>query len=528
MPSSVIEYGGRRTLVVGAVMLAALMQLADTTIVNVSLPTIDGALGASVDQGAWFITAYIIANVIVIPLSPWFQTLLGRKNYFALSIAGFTLTSVLCGLANDTTTLIALRFVQGAFGGGMMVPAQQIIRDTFPAAKLAVSQSLFALALILGPTIGPTLGGILTDSLSWRWIFFVNLLPGIAATALVLCYVRDPAPAKRIPFDVFGVALLAAGIGSLQYVLDEGERNGWFDDGRIVWAAAVAVAGLVAFVAWELYGARTPGVALRTFRHRSVWALSVINFAVAAGIFALVFIQPQWAQTSLGFTTTLAGLLLMVRAGTLVLLYPLTTWVTSQAHWDLRWVAAGGTFVAGLATWLQTGLMTTHTSFGALVATQMLSGVGYAFIFVPLNVLLFKTVPQAEIASALALTRLSQQIGASVGSAVAATLLDRGYALALSALAGPVSLSNPAIAGFVAAHGGYAAGVLSGLATSEARNLSAVNATAFFALLTMAAAALPFALKRHREPPAPAVPAVAPLKIEVIREDVAPRELQLR
>jgi DHA2 family multidrug resistance protein len=195
----------------------------------------------------------------------------------------------------------------------------------------------------------------------------------------------------------------------------------------------------------------------------------------------------------------------------------------------LRWVAAGGTFIAGLATWLQTGIMTTHTSFGALVATQMLSGVGYAFIFVPLNVMLFKTVPPAEIPSALALTRLSQQIGASVGSAVAATLLDRGYALALSTLAGPVSLSNPTIAAFVAAHGGYAVGMLGALAAAEAQNISAVNATAFFALLTMAAAVLPFALKRHREPPIPAVvPAVAPLKIEVVREDVAPRELSLR
>ena len=214
-------------------MLAALMQLADTTIVNVALPTIDGALGASTDEGAWFITAYIIANVIVIPLSPWLQTMLGRRNYFALSIAGFTVTSVLCGLANDATTEIALRFVQGAFGGGLMVPAQQIIRDTFPPAKLAVSQSLFALAVVLGPTIGPTLGRHSYRRLTWRWVFFVNLLPGILATVLVLTFVRDPAPGKRTAFDFFGITLLAIGLGCLQYVLDEGERNGWFDDTTI-------------------------------------------------------------------------------------------------------------------------------------------------------------------------------------------------------------------------------------------------------------------------------------------------------
>jgi MFS transporter, DHA2 family, multidrug resistance protein len=494
----VVEYGTRRTLVVAGIMLAALMQLADTTIVNVALPTIDGELGASVDEGAWFITAYLVANVIVIPLSPWFQTLFGRKNYFALSIAGFTIVSVLCGLATDTTTEIALRFVQGAFGGGLLVPAQQIIRDTFPPAKLATSQSLFALALILGPTIGPTLGGILTDDLSWRWVFFVNVLPGIAATVLVLLFVRDPAPAKRIPFDVWGVALLAVGLASLQYVFDEGERNGWFGDARICVAAVLSLAALAAFVVWELYGTRTPGVALRTFRHRTVWALAVINFGVAGGAFALIFIQPQWAQTSLGFTTTLAGMLLMVRAGTLALLYPVTTWVASQARWDMRCVAAAGMFLAGFASWLQTAVMTTHTPFTALIATQVLGGVGYAFIFVPLNVMLFRSVPPAEIPPALALTRLVQQIGASVGSAYAATLLDRGYEHALSGIAGAISSTNESVAALVSAHGSEAIAQLGALASSEAQNLAAVQATSFFAILTMCTAVLPFLLARPR------------------------------
>ncbi|HTV72557.1 MAG TPA: DHA2 family efflux MFS transporter permease subunit [Candidatus Acidoferrales bacterium] len=535
MPASVVEYGTRRTLVVGAVMLAALIQLADTTIVNVALPTIDGALGASVDEGAWFVTAYIIANVIFIPLSPWFQTLLGRKNYFALSIAGFTITSVLCGLTNDSSSEIGLRFLQGAFGGGLMVPAQQIMRDTFPAAELAKSQSLFALAVVLGPTLGPTLGGLLTDNLSWRWVFFVNVLPGVAATILVLLFLRDPMPRKRVPFDVFGVALLAVGLGTLQYVLDEGERDGWFDDTRICLAAVVSVVTLVGFVVWELFGARTPGVALRTFRHRTVWALAVIYFAVAGGLFASIFVQPQWAQTSLGFTTTLAGMLLMVRTGVLVLLYPVTTWVTSQAaRWDMRLVAAGGLFLAGLGPWLQADVMTTHTPFIALVATQLLGGVGYAFIWVPLSVVLFKTVPQAEIPSALALTRLVQQIGASVGSAYAATLLDRSYDRALNTLAGSISLHSAAVASLVAAHGAQAIAQLSTLVSNEAQNIAATEATRFFALATMLAAVLPFLLKRYREQPAapqtlvpPTMPATSATPAS--REALPPaRELALR
>jgi DHA2 family multidrug resistance protein len=510
MPT-VVEYGARRVAVVTAVMLAALMQLADTTIVNVSLPTIDGALGASTDEGAWFITAYIIANVIVIPLSPWFQSVFGRRNYFAISIAGFTGASILCGFANDATTEIVLRFVQGAFGGGLMVPAQQIIRETFPPRQLATSQSLFALAVIIGPTIGPTLGGVLTDNLTWRWVFFVNILPGILATLLVLLFVRDPAKPKPLPFDALGVALLAVGLGAMQYVLDEGERNGWFDDANIMMTAVVSVVALTAFVLWELYGTRSPAVALRTFKNRTVWGLSIIYFALAGGIFALVFIQPLWAQASLGFTTTMAGMLLMVRAGTLVLLYPVTTWVTSQSHWDMRWVAAGGILLAGFATWMQCDVMTTQTPFGALIATQALSGVGYAFIWVPLSVVLFKVVPQAEIPSALALTRLIQQIGASAGSAYAATLLDRNYNTALSGLASDISRHSAAVSSFVAAHGSAALAQLGGVVAAEAQNLAAVEATRFFALATMLAAVLPFLLKRYVErKPAIVVHAPAP------------------
>jgi len=295
---------------------------------------------------------------------------------------------------------------------------------------------------------------------------------------------------------------LAIGLGCLQYVLDEGERNGWFDDTRILLTALAALIGLVAFVVWELFGTKTPSVALRTFRHRTVWGLAITYFWVAASIYALIFIQPQWAQTSLGFTTTLAGFLLMVRAGTLALLYPVTTWVTSQAKWDMRWVAASGIFLAGLATWLQTSLMTTHTPFAALVLTQVLGGVGYAFIWVPLSVVLFKSVPPPEVPAALALTRLVQQIGASAGSAYAATLLDRGYDTALSGLAGSITLQSSAVAAFVASHGTQAINQLSTLVSSEAQNLAAVHATQFFALLTLVTAALPFILKRYREEPA--------------------------
>ncbi len=525
--SNVVEYGARRIAVVSAVMLAALMQLADTTIVNVALPSIDGALGASTDQGAWFVTAYIIANVIVIPLTPWLQSLVGRKRYFAISIAGFTVVSVLCGLAGDSTTEIALRFVQGAFGGGLMVPAQQIIRDTFPPAQLGKSQSLFALAIVIGPTIGPTLGGLLTDDISWRWVFFVNVLPGIAAATLVLLFVRDPQAAKRIPVDAIGMGLLALGLATMQYVLDEGERNGWFGDSTILLCAVVSALALGGFAAWELWGTPNPAVALRVFRDRNVWSCSIVFFAIGATMYALIFIQPQYVQTSLGFTTTMAGLLLMVRAGMLALLYPVTTWVVSQQKWDLRIVAGAGIFVMGVTTWMQTFEMTTNATFGSFVVTQALGGVGLAFVFVPVSVVLLAGIEQAIVPSALALTRLMQQIGASVGSAFAATLLDRNFNTALSSIAGSINASRIGVASAVMAHGSQALAQLDAIVNAQAANVSAMSTMQFFALATIATTLLPMLMIRRAivRTATPAMSTPSPV-VAVIRDEV--RELVAR
>ena len=325
----VVEYGSRRTFVVAAVMLAALLQLADTTIVNVALPTIDGNLGASTTEGTWFVTAYIIANIIVIPLSPFMTGVFGRKRYFAFSIAGFTVMSALCGCATDTNSEIAYRFLQGAFGGGLMVPAQQIMRDTFPASELGKGQSLFGLAVVLGPAIGPTLGGVLTDALSWNWVFFINVIPGTIAALLALIFIRDPAPPHPIKLDAVGILLLAAGLGSLRYVLEEGERYDWLDDPLIETCAIVAVFALTAFVWWELRS-QAPAVAVRVLGQRAVAAAVLISFVGGFVLYGLFIIQPQYTQYSLGFTTTLSGIFMMLRAATVLALFPLTTWIVSR------------------------------------------------------------------------------------------------------------------------------------------------------------------------------------------------------
>lgn len=211
-PDSLVEYGARRMLIVTGVMLAALLQMIDTTIVNVSLPTIQGNLGATVDESIWIVTAFVVANVVVIPITPWLQRRIGRKRYFLISIAGFTVTSLLCGLSTSLGALIIFRIAQGAFGGGLLSTAQIVLRDTFGPKELGLSQSIFAFATVLGPSIGPTLGGLITDNASWPWIFDVNVVPGIVAFVLIWMLLRDHSAPTHEPLDTPGLALLTVAL----------------------------------------------------------------------------------------------------------------------------------------------------------------------------------------------------------------------------------------------------------------------------------------------------------------------------
>ncbi|HTU82178.1 MAG TPA: DHA2 family efflux MFS transporter permease subunit, partial [Candidatus Acidoferrales bacterium] len=225
-----VEYGTRRWFIVAGVMSATLLQVLDATIVNVALPTIQGNMGANFDEGAWIVTAYIIAAVIVIPLTPWLQQLMGRRQYYVAAIVGFTVTSALCGFSTSLGELVFFRILQGLCGGGLIATGQAIMRDTFPARQLGLSQALTSIGAVIGPSIGPTLGGVLTDQLSWNWIFFINIVPGAISAVLCAMLLRNPERRGRPSVDGVGLALMATGLGCLQYVLDEGERYDWFGD----------------------------------------------------------------------------------------------------------------------------------------------------------------------------------------------------------------------------------------------------------------------------------------------------------
>ena len=452
---NVEEVGARRLIVVAAVMCAALMQTLDSTIVYVALPYIEGNLGATIDQATWVVTGFIIANVIVIPITPWLSRRLGRARYFAISIVGFTLASLACGLAPSLGMLILARIVQGAFGGGLLAVAQPILIDTFPPSQLGTSQGIFTIGAICGPALGPALGGFLIDNLDWRWVFFINLPVGILAVTLVLLFLRDPEKPQKIKGDPLGVLLLAMGVGGMQYVLDEGERNYWFSDPLITCCAIASVIGYVGFVLWELLGTRTPIVNLNIFRNRSVAFGLGIALTIGFPIFGSSLIIPQYVSQLLSYTATLSGMLILVRAVPVVFVTPIIAFLMQSGKVDPRVILFLGLVLTGGSTIWQSTMTTSDTSFGSFVLPLVLQGVGSGMLFVPL---LFSTLGSLkdprESSSVSAFINLFVTLGGSIASASLVTLLDQREDLHLDTLNGLVNLTNIPIRNVIVnAHG---------------------------------------------------------------------------
>jgi DHA2 family multidrug resistance protein len=440
--TSMVETGSRRLIIVVGVMLAALLQTLDSTITNVALPNIQGNLGASSDEGTWVINGYTIAVVIVIPMIPWLQLTFGRKKYFLACIAGFTAASFLCGISTSIDELILFRVVQGIFGAGLLATSQTILRDTFPPDQLGASQGIFALGAILGPALGPPLGGVLVDTANWNWVFDINVVPGIASFLILLFFLRDPDRAQRESLDIPGLVLLVIGVGSLQYLLSEGERWDWFSDTNNVMFGIAAVIGLGLLV-WRELTTSKPLVDLRVFKYRAISGGFVLAMVVGGAIFGSTYTLPQFVQGSLNFTATLSGLLIFMRAIPIGLATPFVARVVGKA--DARWFIAVGFLFMGIGNLAQAYATSFLSVFGTFVIPLMLTGVGAALLFVPLTTAVLGGVPQAIGAKASAYTNLGIQLGGSIMIAVLTTLLDRREAFHLNDLASEVIPSAPAI-----------------------------------------------------------------------------------
>jgi DHA2 family multidrug resistance protein len=499
MPVDLVEYGARRWLIVLGVMSATVLQVLDATIVNVALPTIQGNMGANFDDGAWIVTGYIIAAVIVIPLTPWLQQLMGRRNYYVAAIIGFTITSGLCGTATSLDQLIFYRVLQGLCGGGLISTGQAIMRDTFPAKQLGLSQALTSLGAIVGPSIGPTLGGILTDTLSWNWIFYVNIIPGIASGLLCFFLLRDPPRVGKPSVDGMGLGLMALGLGSLQYVLDEGERYAWFDDANIVLMTVIAVAAIAAFIYWELKVVKNPIVDLRILaRNRTVAVGCMLGMLLAFSLFGGVILAPQFQQGLLNFTATLSGLSILSRALGIMFMTFVTLALLNRFKIRPQVLLGIGFIIVAIANVQTAYVLTTQSDFETFLFPLIFGGVGFGMLFVPLAVSVLSSVQGADTQKATSLLSLCQQLGGSISTALLVTLLDRRGAFHRDVLSSNVTLSHPVVERVVGLHN--ALPQVAGLIAQQAATLSFADAFMFLGAITLILTPLVFLLRVPKAP----------------------------
>jgi DHA2 family multidrug resistance protein len=412
-------------LIALSVTLAAFMEVLDTTIVNVSLPHIAGSLSSSYDDATWTLTSYLVANAIVLPISGSLGRVLGRKRYFLICIASFTVCSLLCGLSTSLGELIVFRLMQGFFGGGLQPNQQSIILDTFEPKQRGMAFSVVAVAVIFAPIIGPTLGGWITDTYSWRWIFLINIPVGIVAFFANAALVEDPPWTKRnrqsiFDMDWLGVALIAIGFGSLEVMLDRGEDLDWFASPFIVLMAVLAAIGIAATIAWLLY-ARNPVVNLRAFADRNFAVGCIMVLAMFSTLYSSAVVMPQLAQQQLGYTATWAGLILSPGGFVILPLIPFVSRVL-MPNVQTRYIIGFGFFSLGCAL-LYASRLSPDLSFWDLAMMRLTQTFGLAFLFVPNSTISYATLPRALNTDASSLYVMLRNISGSIGISLVTAMI---------------------------------------------------------------------------------------------------------
>jgi DHA2 family multidrug resistance protein len=482
-PVSVVEYGARRALIVAGVMLAALLQTLDSTITNVALPAIQGNTGASSDEATWVINGYTIAVVIVIPIIPWLQSVLGRKRYFIISVAGFTAMSFLCGVSSSIGELVFFRIAQGVFGAGLLATGQ----------KIGLSQAIFALGAVGGPALGPPIGGWLVDNLTWNYCFLINIVPGIVAATILALLLRDPSSPRRTPLDGVGLFLLVAGVGALQYVLSEGERYDWFNDPNILACGLIAVGGIAGLVIWELRFAKTPIVDIAIFGDRSLSAGVGLALILGAALLGTQYILPQYVQNSLGFTATLSGLLVLVKALPIAIVTLLIAPMITRL--DARYFIAIGFALTAISCFWQGAVTTPDAAFGIFVGSLVIGGAAVACLFVPISVAVLGAVPRERGGSASAWINVAVQLGGSISIALLSTLVDRRLAFHQSILAGNLHVAAAHLPAIPPAN---ALAAIGGIVTAQSAVMAYADTS--FAVSLFAAIAIPlvFIMRKPR------------------------------
>ena len=423
-------------LMLFGVMLALILEILDSSIVNVALPSMMGNLGATVDEISWVVTSYIIANVIIIPMTSWLSGRFGRRRYFTGSILLFTAASFLCGFATTLPELVVFRVIQGLGGGALMSMSQSIMMETFPPRQQGMGQAVFGMGATLGPSLGPTLGGWITNAWSWPWIFYVNIPLGLLAAFLCWSYLPEPQWVRRAETtDWLGIALLVLGVGALQTFLERGNRLDWFESNLISALALIAAASLVAFV-WHELRAVHPVVDLRVFRHRALGVACACGAILGVGLYGSVFLFPLFTQQVLHWSSWQSGIAIAPSSLATALCMPIAgrlIWRTGPAP----------LFALGIALFIPTLWSMSHwtTQSGAsdLFWPQIGRGVALGLMFVPLSMSALRSLPPQDMLQGAGLYNLFRQTGGSMGIAILATLVDHRAVLHHAYLAESVS-----------------------------------------------------------------------------------------
>jgi DHA2 family multidrug resistance protein len=409
-----------------AVTLATFMEVLDTSIANVALPHIAGSLSAGQDESTWVLTSYLVSNAIVLPLSGWLSSILGRKRFYMGCVALFTISSALCGFAPNLPMLIVFRVMQGIGGGGLQPSEQAILADTFPPAKRGMAFAVYGAAVVVAPAVGPTLGGWITDNFSWRWIFFVNIPVGILSLLLTSRLIQDPPEFRRrklseTRIDYMGLGLIAVGLGALQIVLDKGQREDWFESQFIVMLSVISAAALIFAVIWE-WRHKDPIVELHLYRGRTFATANFLMFMLGFALLGSTLLLPLFMQTLLGYTAEQAGKALSPGGFAILMLLPLVGFLLSRI--DARWLMAVGLTVLSLSLFHMTSF-DLEVDFRTVTLARIFQGLGLACLFVPINTAAYSFLPPGKNNAASGLMNLARNIGGSVGISFVTTLLAR-------------------------------------------------------------------------------------------------------
>lgn len=410
-------------LVALTVMIPTLIEIIDTSIVNVSLDHVRGSLSAGIDESTWTITAYLVSNAIIIPMSGWLSRFFGRKRYMLGSVMLFTASSFLCGSAWSLQSLIFFRVIQGIGGGGLQPLSQSILLETFPRKQHGMAMAIFGVGIMFGPIVGPLLGGWITDNWSWRWIFYVNIPIGLLSVLLTTIVIQDPPYMKKMKMkiDYWGLVLLSVGFGSLQFILDKGEREDWFSSHLIVIFSVIAALAIMLFIIQELYSEK-PIVNLRLFRDITFSTGNVLMFFVFFNLFGSIILLPIYLQTLMGYTAFLAGLVLGPGGVVTMLAMPVIGRLVQKKNPKV--ILGLGILLGSLTTYLMS-LFTLQSDFWTLVWPRVVLGIAMGCTFIPLTTLTLSHIPKERMGEATSIYNFLRNIGGSVGVAFITTVLAR-------------------------------------------------------------------------------------------------------